>query len=370
MDSTRRTRARGLHDGSVGFLVVLLIPGLIGACVLGARILGGADLWSALPLVVVIALAPLINALWRSPAAELPEDVRTSAGWRRFYRALPLASVPAQLVLLGAAAWHWSHGAITPLGAGVWLLSASMFSALFAMNVGHELIHSPRRLDRALGGVLLSTVAFGAFRIAHLRVHHRHVGTPMDPAFAPRGRSLFAHWWCSIAGNLRAAFRSERQRQVAAGAAWWRTELLLWYGLTALWATLACSFFGAAGLVFFLLQCALSILVLEWINYLQHYGLARRVTAEGQYERVRPWHAWSQERRFTNLALLNLMRHGDHHENPSRPYQALRQTESSPTYPYDFSVMLLVSLVPPLFRALVDPLLDAAEQARVRGEGV
>ena len=366
MNALQHTRRLALHDGSIGFAVVLLIPGLVVGAALGAHYTGSPDVWSFVPLLVALVLVPLVNLAWRRPARRLPETVRRSAGWQRFYRGLLLLGAPAQLALVWAACWHWATGGVSWVGAVGWSLSVGLYSALFAINVGHELIHSPRRFDRAVGGLLLSTVAFGSFKVVHLRVHHRWVATPRDPASAPRDRSLFAHWWMSIAANAREAWREERRRQRAAGRPWWRTELLVWYGLTALWAATAWWLCGGQGLLFFALQCALAILTLELINYLQHYGLRRRVDAGGKYEPVQPRHSWSQAHRLTNLALLNMMRHGDHHANPGRKYQELYEAEESPRYPFDFSVMLLLAMVPPLFRAVVHPQLDRIQA----GEGV
>lgn len=111
----------------------------------------------------------------------------------------------------------------------------------------------------------------------------------------------------------------------------------------------------------------MAILKLEWTNYVQHYGLTREADALGRYEPVQSRHAWSHELFVTNLALLNLMRHGDHHANPQRPYQSLQHRSTSPVYPYDVTIMFLLALATPLFRRIVHPHLDRLESTVRQG---
>ena len=85
---------------------------------------------------------------------------------------------------------------------------------------------------------------------------------------------------------------------------------------------------------------------------------SRERLENGAYERVAPHHAWCQESRVTNLALLNLMRHGDHHANPGRTYEELRYFPAAPVYPYDFSVMFMLSLWPSRFTRVANAVLD------------
>jgi alkane 1-monooxygenase len=35
-----------------------------------------------------------------------------------------------------------------------------------------------------------------------------------------------------------------------------------------------------------------AFLLIEIVNYVEHYGLVRRELAPGRYERVMPWHSW------------------------------------------------------------------------------
>jgi alkane 1-monooxygenase len=74
-----------------------------------------------------------------------------------------------------------------------------------------------------------------------------------------------------------------------------------------------------------------------------------------RYERVDPSHSWNSNNIATNVLLYHLQRHSDHHANPTRRYQALRDFKESPVLPTGYAGMIVLALVPPLFRRVMDP---------------
>ena len=95
--------------------------------------------------------------------------------------------------------------------------------------------------------------------------------------------------------------------------------------------------------------------LLEIINYIEHYGLFRREIAAGRYEPVEPWHSWNSSHRVSNWVLINLARHADHHLTASKRYQLLDTLNEAPQLPAGYSAMMLLALVPPLWRRVMDP---------------
>ena len=122
--------------------------------------------------------------------------------------------------------------------------------------------------------------------------------------------------------------------------------------------------FGAGALLFFFAQSAVAIAFLETINYIEHYGLERRLVRDGVYERVTPFHSWNAAHRLTNALLFNLQRHSDHHVWPARPYYMLRHHPESPQLPTGYAGMALLAMVPPLWRRVMNPRVRA-HRARV-----
>ena len=91
----------------------------------------------------------------------------------------------------------------------------------------------------------------------------------------------------------------------------------------------------------------IGILLLETVNYIEHYGLQRKATDDGKYERAMPEHSWNSDHVIGRLLLFELSRHSDHHYLASRKYQLLRHHDKSPQMPTGYPGMMLLSLFPP-----------------------
>lgn len=103
------------------------------------------------------------------------------------------------------------------------------------------------------------------------------------------------------------------------------------------------------------LQAILAMLVLEAVNYIEHYGLLRPIGANGRPGRVTGAHSWNGDYVCSNLFLFNLQRHSDHLAHPRRRYQVLRSIEDAPQLPAGYALMVMLALIPPLWRRVMDP---------------
>ena len=113
--------------------------------------------------------------------------------------------------------------------------------------------------------------------------------------------------------------------------------------------------FGLSVLLAFLLACVIGILLLETVNYIEHYGLLRTKNEHGRYERVKHTHSWNSDHVIGKLFLFNLSRHSDHHYNGSKPYQVLKSLPESPQMPTGYPGMMLLALLPPLWFRYMNP---------------
>ena len=100
------------------------------------------------------------------------------------------------------------------------------------------------------------------------------------------------------------------------------------------------------------------ILLLETVNYIEHYGLQRKQLKPKVYEAVSPKHSWNSNHIFGRLMLFELSRHSDHHYRSSRKYQVLRSLEHSPQMPAGYPAMMLLALVPPLWFRVMNKQLE------------
>lgn len=352
----------------MGFLLSFVVPALVIASVWLGPAVGYPNAFVWLPLVVAYVVVPIVQAVWNREPFQVPPDTAASPRWNAYFRLLPLLSMPAQLAMLAVATDAFVRA---PMMAGtrlVLVVVTGIFSAMFAITVAHELIHRRQRFDRFCGGLLLSSVSFGTFKVVHLQIHHPYVGTALDFATARRGQSIYSFWRQSFAGNFSEALRCERSRLARLGKPFWASELFLWYGFSAAWLAIAGLVWGWRGGAFFIAQSVIAVMYLDIINYLQHYGLTRRLLPGGRPEPMRDHHSWTQGMFLDDLILFNLPRHAEHHVQPQRPFQLLHDSDDAPRYPLNYGLMTLAVLVPPLFRRLAHPCLDRF--AAGHGDGV
>lgn len=307
-----------------------------------------------LPPLFLFVVTPVLDELLGVKKEELEGDASLRKHRDVRYDLWLYAWIPVQLALQAAALWL-SRGADPWTFAG--LAFASGMVGGIGINVGHELMHRKGAAERALAEVLLTTVSYSHFCVEHVLGHHKNVSTPHDPATAQRGEAVQAFWLRSIVGGMRSAWVLEAARVRKLGIPRGLRDRRVRYPLVLVAAIVALALaLGPAAVLLFAVQSLVAVLLLETINYLEHYGLARRTLADGSFERVRPDHSWSSAHRLTSLYLFNLTRHADHHANASRPYWALRHVETGPTLPFGYATMLALALVPPLWRRVVDPI--------------
>ncbi|MEE2788224.1 MAG: alkane 1-monooxygenase [Myxococcota bacterium] len=229
------------------------------------------------------------------------------------------------------------------------------------INVAHELMHRKEKLDKALAEALMTCVSYTHFCVEHVFGHHKHVSTPHDPATSRLGESVYPFVIRSVTGGLMSFLHIEKKLVERKKLNRWsvkdrRVRYPLILGLSYLAVS---GLFGWAGLLFFIAQGIFAFTMLEVVNYLEHYGLQRIEVAPGRYGRVEPIHSWSSSHRVSNWILFGLPRHADHHARASRPYPILRHFDIAPQLPAGYTTMLLLALVPPLWRAVMDPRVEA-----------
>ena len=309
-------------------------------------------LWSLALVQATLALLELLPGLGRSPA-EAPSGP--------VHRAVLRGYVPLQAALLAVGVVVAMRQPTDLVAAVAMGLAVGGLTGAQGITYAHELGHSRSKLDRVLAWLLMASVGYAHFMVEHYRGHHRLAATHDDPATARRGESLWAFLPRTLIGSWRSAWRLEAERL--------RTHRLAWHHSPLAWATAAQvawwaalgAVFGPAALVFWLVQSAYAVFLLETVNYIEHYGLQRRSGPAGR-EPFGVVHAWNTDAFFSNCVLANLQRHSDHHVNPSRPYASLRPLPG-PQLPTGYAGCLYLAMLPPLWRRLMEPRLQALRAA-------
>ena len=274
------------------------------------------------------------------------------------YRLVPWLAIILQLGVIVWGALLASRAALPELIALP--LAIGTMSGIFGLIAAHEMVHSRDRRERVLGLALLSALHYRHFRIAHLCGHHRLAATEHDPTTARLGESAYRFVARAVAGQLAIAYRFEqrRGRGPLANRVVHDTAISIVI-LLALWDAL-----GWRAVLFQIVQAALAVLLLELFNYIAHYGLLRERRADGSLEPMGAAHAWNSRRALNNLALFNMGHHSHHHAAPAAAYQGLRAVEDGPELPAGYAGTVLLALVPPLWRRVMDPRVAAWRRYR------
>jgi alkane 1-monooxygenase len=320
----------------------------------------GVDGWWWLTPGLVFVVIPVVDLFGGDDVGNPPDDVVSAPPADRYYRWLTFLYLPLQFGGLVLGAWQWRYGGLSPAGRLGLLASLGTVNGI-AINTAHELGHKRESVERWLSKIALSPTAYGHFYVEHNRGHHVRVASPEDPASARLGESFWAFWPRTVVGSVRSAWRLEARRFTVRHRTLWTVHndvLNAWLMTAVLFGALALAF-GPGVVPMLLAQAVLGFSFLEVVNYLEHYGLLRQRTATGRYERVDEQHSWNSNRLTTNIFLYQLQRHSDHHANPVRRYQMLRTFDTSPQLPAGYATMIVLALIPPLWRRIMDPLVLA-----------
>lgn len=316
----------------------------------------GNFIWSAFGLVFYYLLVPIADILIGEDETNPPESVVEALSSDPWYRSLLFAAIPVYYFSFFASAYVigtmqppvWAY-LLLAVGAGA--------SSGSAITVGHELGHKPNRLDQ-LGAKLANGVSgYGHFCIEHNRGHHVMVATPEDHASARYDESVYRFALREIPGVAAHGWRLEAARLAKKGLPFWhwRNDILQGYAIGIAIALVVLVAFGWIMLPFIVINALIGWFHLTMANYVEHYGLKRTMLDNGRLEPCQPHHSWNTNHLISNLMLFHLQRHSDHHANPLRPYQALRDFPELPRLPSGYPGSFLLALIPPLWFAIMNP---------------
>ena len=314
----------------------------------------GEQLMLLLPLCGYVVM-PILDWLIGSDANNPPEEIVPQLDADPYYRWLTYATVPLHFVVLIIMCYVVASHPLSLWAIFACAIVAGGYSGL-GINTAHELGHKNTPIEKALAKIALAVPAYGHFCVEHNRGHHVLVATPEDPASSRMGESIYAFVLREIPGTFKRGWELEAARlKNQSKSLWsWENEILQSYLITCLlqggliWA------FGWIMLPFLAIHNIWAWFQLTSANYVEHYGLLREKNPNGRYERCQPHHSWNANYIVSNLALFQLERHSDHHANPSRRYQSLRNFPDLPELPNGYYGMYVLAYVPWLWFRVMD----------------
>ena len=306
--------------------------------------------WSYFTLFFIFILIPCVELFTKGSTNNLSTIEEEIAKKDRVYDWLLYGLVPMQYIILLSFLTLISQQQL-PLTYKIGATTAfGIACGVLGINAAHELGHRKTQYEQTLIKMLLLTTLYMHFFIEHNRGHHAHVSTPNDPASSRYGENVYAFFIRSIWGSYWSAWRLESKRLKQNKLAFWslKNEMLLFQILQLLLVCSIALWFGYGTAFLFTLGAFIGILLLETVNYIEHYGLQRKPKGD-KYEKTKPIHSWNSNHPVGRLLLLELSRHSDHHYIATRKYQLLRHYDQSPQMPTGYPGMMLLSFLPPLW---------------------
>ncbi|MGA9749790.1 MAG: alkane 1-monooxygenase [Nocardioides sp.] len=339
------------------WLLGLVVPSL-AFLAWGLVTLTGLSVFWYLGPIVVFLVIPTIDLLAGLDRSNPPDDVIDALENDRYYRWITYLFLPIQYAALVWACAMFTTDTLSTVDKVGLAMTIGTIAGI-GINTAHELGHKKESHERWLAKIALAQSFYGHFYIEHNRGHHVRVATPEDPASSRVGETFYAFWPRTVIGSVRSAWSLEKRRIKRRKSHAWtlgNDVLNAWLMSVVLWGALVAAF-GIGILPFLLIQAVIGFSLLEVVNYLEHYGMLRQRTGPdktGRYERVDPSHSWNSNNIATNVLLYHLQRHSDHHANPTRRYQTLRDFEESPVLPTGYAGLIILALLPPLWFAVMD----------------
>ncbi len=331
------------------YLLAFTIP---MSCWLALSVQG---IFSYATVIYAFGIIPILELLFSSSDSPYSEDQKSSRAINVFFDVLLYLNVPLvfatlyggfQILISTELALYERIGLV---------LSVGIVLGTNGINVAHELGHRITQSEQFLAKLLLLPSLYMHFFVEHNLGHHKHVGTTEDPATARKNQSVYGFWLSSVTGQIVSATKIQRHLlQVNQAGFFSLKNELLWFALVQLgYLGASYLFYGAEGLLYALAFAMVSVLLLETINYIEHYGLVRELRGE-RYERVTPAHSWNSNHVIGRMVLYELTRHSDHHHRASKKYQVLESIEESPQLPFGYTTSMVIALLPPLWFSLMN----------------
>ena len=346
----------------IGFFSALILPFLL---VTGFS-LGGSGIFAI--HIFTFILVPLLDVLISKDQQNVAEVDIPIISKERFYNGVLYFWTFVQFGVLLWALYQVSNSSFGFLEYFALATGTALVTGGIGITVAHELGHKKGKVDQLFAKSLLMMVCYMHFLIEHNRGHHVRVATKDDPASSRYGEHFYAFWWRSVKDGYFSAWQLEKERLEKKGLAFWSSDnqmLLFLVAPLIFIGALSFVFFFVSGFfswqipLFFFVQSVLAFSLLEIVNYIEHYGMERKLMPNGRYERVNPLHSWNASQRISNFLLFQLQRHSDHHAYAHKPFQVLDHYEESPQLPAGYSAMIILAMFPPFWFAVMHPILHS-----------
>jgi len=240
----------------------------------------------------------------------------------------------------------------TALERGLLLADLSLVAGI-CFAAAHELLHAKGRIDQFLQRITTTFLFYPHYKLIHVRSHHVHVGTDHDENTAWLNESIYAYIARTIPGSMLRSWQLEARLAGKGCRSIFRNKMYAYAGGQVLLLLVFYLFSGMWGLLFYLAQIAGAHVLLESVNYIQHYGLLRE-QHQGQYEKTAAEHSWDTYHFFSSYATFRVGHHSYHHLEVE-PYYLLGTEPLAPRLPVGYFWSMAMMWLPPWWRRVIHP---------------
>ncbi|CAN5853519.1 alkane 1-monooxygenase [soil metagenome] len=311
---------------------------------------------SWLPLMYAWVLLPLIELFAKPDETNMDAAEEELARQNRSYDYMLYLVVVFQYAVL-----YYFLVSMQQPGLKGWDITGRIFSmgllcGTFGINVAHELGHRNNKFEQGLAKALLATSLYIHFFIEHNKGHHKNVATPEDPSSARYNEPVYTFYFRTIIFSYISAWKiaNDDCRKKGKSIVGLSNEMIQAHIVQLALLAIIYLLFGWITCLYFIAAAFIGISLLETVNYIEHYGLQRKETAAGKYERALPRHSWNSNHVLGRIMLFELSRHSDHHYLASRKYQVLRHHDEAPQLPTGYPGSMILALLPPVWFAVMN----------------
>jgi len=327
----------------------------------------GYGWWTYATAFYIFGFVPIGDMIFRGSEENFSKAEEEMVKADKFYDYLIYSIVPCQYLLLVIFLFQVNEPGLSTFETIGRITAMGLMCVSLGINVAHELGHRRSKFEQFLSKSLLLSTLYLHFFIEHNQGHHKNVSTPDDPASAKKWDILYLFLVKSVVFSYISAWKIEANNMKRKGFRFFslKNEMIVYTIIQIVFLSIICFFFGKLVTFYFICAASLGFLLLETVNYVEHYGLSRnKVEGKHHYEKVQPIHSWNSNHYLGRILLFELTRHSDHHADASRKYQVLRHFEEAPQMPLGYPGMILLSFFPPLFFIMVHPIIDRFEKEK------
>jgi len=320
-------------------------------------------------VIIAFILIPVIELFTKTDPVNLSESQIENKITSKYFDFLLYANVIwvyGNLVYFGLVMQQDTHTKTEILGM---VLSMGIMFGSNGINVAHELGHKSGFWPQTVAKLLLLPNLYMHFIIEHNYGHHLKVATPEDPATSRYKENIFSFWIRSVSMSIVSAWNIEINRLKKANKPIWsfNNNMLLFTIIQFTYIVIIMIIFSPFTAMLLIFSGLIGVLLLESINYIEHYGLVRRILPSGRYEKVETFHSWNSDHEAGRILLYELTRHSDHHYKASKKYQLLNHYDESPQLPYGYPTSILIALCPPLWFRIMNPRVNQWRKVYLEG---